>query len=71
MTERVRETALYDSLRAQEHGLRTLSLIGDAASPGLIADAVYEGHRAARNFERDPGEVAAELFRREITALSD
>ena len=71
VTERRRETTLYDSLRAQEHELRTLSLIGDAANPGLIADAVYEGHRAARNFERDPGEVDAEFFRREITALSD
>jgi len=71
VTERVRETALYDSLRAQDHGLRTLSLIGDAANPGMIADAVYEGHRAARNFERDPAEVDAEFFRREMTALSD
>jgi len=55
----------------QDHGLRALELIGDAANPGLIADAVYEGHRAARNFERDPAEVDAEYFRREMVALSD
>ena len=71
VTERVRETALFNSLRVQDHGLRALELIGDAANPGLIADAVYEGHRAARNFERDPAEVDAEYFRREMVALSD
>ena len=29
----------------------------DAAAPGLIADAVFDGHLAARNFGRDDGTV--------------
>ena len=69
VTERHRETALYDGLR--DAGLNTLELIGDAANPGIIADAVFAGHMAARNFERNPDEVDAEWFRREITALTD
>ncbi len=69
ITQRVRETALYDALKGK--GLTTLELIGDAANPGFIADAVYAGHMAARNFERHPAEVDAEWFRREITALTD
>ena len=40
VTERHRQTSLYDALR-QNEGLKTLELIGDAAGPGLIADAVY------------------------------
>ena len=51
--------------------LATLELIGDAAAPGLIADAVYSGHKAARDFERDKAEVDASIFRREIIALSE
>ena len=71
VTERVRETALYDALLAMpDNGLTTLELIGDAANPGLIADAVYGGHMAARNFERDPDEVAQQFFRREMTSLT-
>lgn len=70
VTERIRETALYDALRAlPDTGLTTLELIGDAANPGLIADAVYAGHMAARNFERDPHEVAQQFYRRELVSL--
>lgn len=66
-TERIRETALRDAL-AQTGGLETLELIGDAAAPGLIADAVFSGHLAARNFERDPAEIERDWFRREPTS---
>jgi dimethylamine/trimethylamine dehydrogenase len=75
VTERVRQSELYDVLRAKKEAgdvyLRTLELVGDAAGPALIADAVYAGHMAARNFERDPIEVDKELFRREIVSLED
>ncbi len=67
VTERRRETTLYDALR-QRGGLDTLNLIGDAASPSLIADAVYSGHMAARNFERSPDVIEADWFRRELVA---
>ncbi len=67
VTERKRETALYDALR--DKGLRTLELIGDAAGPALIADAVFAGHMAARNFERSKTDVENEWFRREMPSL--
>jgi len=74
VTERRRETALFEDLRARQPGsgagLRTLRLIGDAAMPGLIADATYAGHLAARDFERDPAAVEAELYRREMPVLA-
>jgi dimethylamine/trimethylamine dehydrogenase len=72
VTERARHTSLFDQLQqvgSDQFQPATLELIGDAASPGLIADAVYSGHMAARNFEQDPALVEAAVFRREITAL--
>ena len=70
VTERIRHCQLFEELRATEdNGLQTLELIGDAAAPGLIADAVYGGHMAARNFEVDPELVSQQLFRREIVSL--
>ncbi len=68
VTQRQRQTALYDALH-QRGGLSTLELIGDAAGPSLIADAVYCGHMAARDFERTPDAIEADWFRRELTAL--
>ena len=69
VTERRRETALYDALVDQ--GLTTLELIGDAAGPALIADAVYAGHMAARNFERAKADVDQDWFRRELISLTE
>ena len=72
VTERLRETQLYQELllhnRSSEN-ISHLELIGDAASPGLIADAVYQGHMAARNFEVAPEDVEPHIYRREIPAL--
>ncbi|MEP2028075.1 MAG: FAD-dependent oxidoreductase [Paracoccaceae bacterium] len=67
VTERLREIALFEQLQGK--GLKTLELIGDAAGPALIADAVYAGHMAARNFERSSGDIEKDWFRREIVAL--
>ncbi len=70
ITQRTRETGLYDELRGlTDSPLTKLELIGDAANPGLIADAVFSGHMAARNFERDAGDIDREYFRREIVSL--
>lgn len=75
VTERRREHGLFDQLRARQGAgdtaIRTLELIGDAAQPGLIADAVHAGHMAARNFEGDPDEIARQIFGRELIDLSD
>jgi len=74
VTERSPNTALADALREAmagqaEHRLQTVEEIGDCLAPGLIADAVFSGHLAARNFQRDPAAVEQELFRREMPSL--
>lgn len=74
VTERHRNTGLFEdlqsaSLSADQMAFSTLELIGDAASPGLIADAVHAGHMAARNFEKPAREIAESWFRREVTSL--
>ena len=60
-------TDLHDALEGKIAG--ALRLIGDAASPGLIADAVWSGHRAAREFERPAEEIAAQQHVRELVSL--
>ena len=69
VTERIRDTALHTDLKRR--GLTTLALIGDAAQPGLIVDAVFSGHRAARDFERPRQEAEKDWFRREIIDLRE
>ena len=69
VTERIRDTGLYETLKPL--GLNTLDLIGDAAQPGLIVDAVFSGHRAARDFERPAEEADRDWFRREIIDLRE
>jgi dimethylamine/trimethylamine dehydrogenase len=73
VTERSREITLYDDLveLISEKNSEDffLKLVGDAAAPGLIADAVFDGHLAARNFERDDGTVEKEFYIREIISL--
>ncbi len=46
VTTREPQDTLWLSLA--DRGLATLLRIGDAAAPGLIAQAVYDGHKAAR-----------------------
>ncbi|MEX0279382.1 MAG: FAD-dependent oxidoreductase [Ruegeria sp.] len=69
VTERTRNTTLFDQLKGR--GLRNLQQIGDAAGPGLIADAVFAGHRAARDFERPAEQSENDWFRREIIDLRE
>ncbi len=75
VTERVRNTRIFDRLKIlQGRGtqpLKTVELLGDAASPGLIADAVFSGHMAARHFEMEPEKMELEYFQREIIALDE
>jgi dimethylamine/trimethylamine dehydrogenase len=67
VTSRLPHDALYQELLQREAdwadaGIRSLRCIGDAEAPGLIAHAIYAGHRYARELEEAPsGEVA---FRR-------
>ncbi len=58
VTDRIPNDSLYRELqpRLAEGGLRSLRVIGDADAPGLIAQAIFAGHLAAREF----GEVSAD-----------
>jgi dimethylamine/trimethylamine dehydrogenase len=57
VTARRPERALYDALDArrtdwESAGILSVDLIGDAEAPGLIAHAIYSGHKLAREIER-------------------
>jgi dimethylamine/trimethylamine dehydrogenase len=58
VTERLPENEVYLGLKAavSDGLLASLRLIGDAEAPGIIAQAVYSGHLAGREF----GEPASE-----------
>jgi dimethylamine/trimethylamine dehydrogenase len=74
VTARDPRDALYLDLRARHDdwaaaGLRSVSLIGDAQAPGLIAAAVYAGHRYAQ--ELDGPDIGDALpFKRDIAELA-
>lgn len=56
ITARLPDDALYQSLLAQKNdgtttGIKNIAVIGDALAPGLIAHAVYAGHRYARELD--------------------
>ena len=72
VTERISDTALYDSLMQNNLEGKTqynIKIIGDAEAPGLIADAVYLGHLAAQNFEADDVDIQRDMFMREMPSL--
>ena len=76
VTARDPDDGLYHELRAEPAalaaaGIRSLDRIGDCLAPGLIAAAVWSGHRLARGFDEPTGadtldhEVAVEIARPE------
>jgi dimethylamine/trimethylamine dehydrogenase len=68
VTDRIPNDALYRELlpALAEGKLDSLRLIGDAEAPNIIAQAVFSGHLAAREFDEqiDPDETP---FQRERT----
>jgi dimethylamine/trimethylamine dehydrogenase len=70
VTDRIPNDSLYrELLPALKDGrLDSLRLIGDAEAPNIIAQAVYAGHLAAREFDEqvNPDETP---FKRELLAL--
>ena len=48
VTSREPQLTLWDALQGK--ALESLQLIGDCKAPGIIAQAVHDGHRAARAF---------------------
>ncbi len=67
-TARVPNDDLYYGLASQADvlsasNIKSIARIGDCLAPGLIASAVFSGHKFARGFdEPDPGDVP---FKRE------
>jgi dimethylamine/trimethylamine dehydrogenase len=65
---RVPNDALYYELESRADalsaaGIKSLARIGDCLAPGLIAHAVFSGHKFAREFDEPaPGDVP---FKRE------
>ncbi|MCP5116131.1 MAG: hypothetical protein GY953_35340 [bacterium] len=67
VTGRSPRRGLYDDLIARQaewadHGIQSVSRIGDCLVPSTIADAVYRGHRFARELEEP---LASQLPKRE------
>jgi len=68
VTARVPNDELFHELESKSEalsaaGIKSIKRIGDCLAPGLIASAVYSGHRYAREFdEPHPGDVP---FKRE------
>ncbi len=74
VASRVGNDVLYTDLQARkadwaDAGIRSVTLIGDAAAAGPIAWATYAGHRYARELD-EPDRGDSLPFRREVTALA-
>ncbi len=65
VTDRLPRTDLHEELvgALAAGALDSLQLIGDADAPGLIAQAVFAGHRAARQFGESVDPDAVEFLR--------
>ncbi len=55
VTRRIPNRSLYDAIRDTHP---SVTLIGDAEAPGLIAAAVYSGYRAALQLDTEPQDYA-------------
>ncbi len=76
VTMRDPKDQLFGSLKSQalvvaDAGIKSVSRIGDCEAPGLIAAAVYAGHRFAREFGKEPVSGDITPFRREVVGLSE
>src|SRR5688572_30583046 len=58
VTDRIPDDSLYQSLKPalDEGKINSLRIIGDAEAPNIIAQAVFAGHLAAREFDGTPVE---------------
>ena len=56
LTDRLPNETLYQALKPKLAGqeLKSLRVIGDAEAPNIIAQAVFAGHLAAREFDETP-----------------
>jgi dimethylamine/trimethylamine dehydrogenase len=63
VTSRLPNTELYDALVSDpaalaEAGIRSVTRIGDCLNPGIIAAAVYDGHRCARELDAPSADLS-------------
>jgi dimethylamine/trimethylamine dehydrogenase len=76
VTQRVSDDALYHELRADEtrletEGIEAVYRIGDCVAPQLIADAIFDGHRLAREIDCENPAVPLPFIReRPVSALA-
>jgi len=58
VTDRISNDSLYYELHPAlaEGKLQSLRVIGDAEAPNIIAQAIFSGHLAAREFDEEPME---------------
>jgi dimethylamine/trimethylamine dehydrogenase len=68
VTQRVSNCEIYDALedddeRLEEAGIKGVFLIGDAHTPGMIAQAVFSGHRLAREIDSPDPSVPLPFIR--------
>jgi dimethylamine/trimethylamine dehydrogenase len=74
VTQRFSEDALYRELRdleseMREAGILSLWRIGDCVAPRLVADAIFDGHRLAREIDSpNPGVAMPFLIEGEFTS---
>ncbi|HEU4448994.1 MAG TPA: FAD-dependent oxidoreductase [Gaiellaceae bacterium] len=74
VTQRVSDDALYGKLRSDEErlaaeGIEAVHRVGDCVAPQLIADAIFDGHRLAREIDA-PNPAVPLPWRRERIALA-
>jgi dimethylamine/trimethylamine dehydrogenase len=67
-TQRVSNDALYRALSQRRdelsgEGIRGLHRIGDCVAPRLVADAIFDGHRLAREIDSDDPETPLPFIR--------
>ena len=68
MTQRLSDDALYLDLTADqealsEAGIDAVYRVGDCVAPRLIADAIFDGHRLAREIDGPDPAVALPYLR--------
>ena len=74
VTQQASDDALYRELTGDDAalaraGIQAVYLIGDAVAPRMISEAVFDGHRLAREIDRpDPAQPAP--YRREPPDLT-
>ena len=53
--------------KLQEAGIKSVRAIGDCDAPSTIAQAVYDGHRAARELDAPPANPDLPFRREEVS----